>query len=78
MQVWAVDANEEQLKQCKPHPNIQYRVGPAESTGVPSSSVDMVTVATALHWYARVQRAQALSNSTLQQSALHAMPITDI
>ncbi|CAK0786550.1 hypothetical protein CVIRNUC_009763 [Coccomyxa viridis] len=56
-QVWGVDANEEQLKQCKPHPNIQYHAGPAESTGVPSSSINLVTVATALHWYARVQRA---------------------
>ena len=63
LQVWAVDANEEQLKQCKPHPSIQYRTGPAESTGVPSSSVDLVTVATALHWYAWVRGVEALSSS---------------
>jgi len=52
VQVWAVDANAEQLKQCKPHPNITFKRGCAEDTGLPSSSVDLVTVATALHWYA--------------------------
>ena len=52
MQVWAVDANEEQIKQCEPHPRIIFRKGCAESTGLPDSSVDLVTAAAALHWCA--------------------------
>ena len=31
-------------------PNIQYSLARAEETGVASSSVDLVTVAQALHW----------------------------
>ena len=50
MQVWAVDANEEQLKQCKPHPHITFEKGCAEKIALPSGSMDLVTVATALHW----------------------------
>jgi ubiquinone/menaquinone biosynthesis C-methylase UbiE len=45
-----VDGSEEQIKHCTPQPNITYRTGLAESTGLPDSSVDLVTVATALHW----------------------------
>ena len=47
-----MDASEEQLKHCEAHPNITFRQGCAESTGMPSHSVDLVTVATALHWCA--------------------------
>ena len=46
-----MDGSEEQIKHCTPHPRITYRTGLAESTGLPDSSVDLVTVATALHWY---------------------------
>lgn len=45
-----MDANEEQLKQCKPQPNITFQKACAEDCGLPSSSLDLVTVATALHW----------------------------
>ena len=56
IQVWAVDANQEQLKQCQPHPGIYFREGIAENTGIASGSVDLVTVATALHWCACLMR----------------------
>jgi SAM-dependent methyltransferase len=32
------------------HPRIEYRVAPAESSGLPDASVDLVTVAQGLHW----------------------------
>ena len=63
MQVWAVDANEEQLKQCKPQPNITFKAGCAEKIDLPSSSLDLVTVATALHWCAHL--ASCLTHNTL-------------
>ena len=66
MQVWAVDANEEQLKQCKPQPNITFQKGCAEKIDLPSSSLDLVTVATALHWCAH-----ATLWLTLTHSACH-------
>mmetsp|Transcript_2367 Transcript_2367/g.7145 ORF Transcript_2367/g.7145 Transcript_2367/m.7145 type:complete len:208 (+) Transcript_2367:224-847(+) len=32
-------------------PNVEFQEGTAESTGLPDSSVDLVTVAQALHWF---------------------------
>ena len=33
------------------HPRIEYRVATAEESGLESSSVDLITVAQALHWF---------------------------
>ena len=33
-----------------PHPKVEYRQASAEHSGLESGSVDLVTVATALHW----------------------------
>jgi ubiquinone/menaquinone biosynthesis C-methylase UbiE len=48
--VIATDASSEQLSHAEPAPRIEYRVAPAESSGLPDKSVDLVTVAQALHW----------------------------
>ncbi len=34
-----------------PHPRIEYRVAPAEDSGLPDESVDLLTVGQALHWF---------------------------
>lgn len=49
--VIATDASKEQLEQAIPHPSIQYIQSRAESTSIASSSIDLITVATALHWF---------------------------
>ena len=46
----ATDASAQQLSQAAPAPNIDYRIATAESSGLPDKSVDLVTVAQALHW----------------------------
>ena len=46
----AQDQSEEQLKEAVRLPNITYGHARAEDTGLPDSSVDLVTVAQALHW----------------------------
>lgn len=48
--VIATDASPEQLSRAEPGPGIEYRVARAESSGLPDKSVDLVTVAQALHW----------------------------
>jgi len=48
--VVAIDASPEQIGQAAPAPGIEYRVAAAEDTGLPAESVDLVTVAQALHW----------------------------
>jgi SAM-dependent methyltransferase len=61
-EVIASDASEAQIASAQPHPRVQYRVALAEQSGLADASVELVTVAQALHWfplarfYAEVQR----------------------
>src|SRR4051812_4007440 len=48
--VIATDISAEQIAQAKPHQRIEYRVAPAESSGLPDHCVDAVTITQALHW----------------------------
>lgn len=60
--VVATDASDRQIAAATPHPRIEYRVTPAETSLLVPASVDIVTVAQALHWldldafYAEVRR----------------------
>jgi ubiquinone/menaquinone biosynthesis C-methylase UbiE len=49
--VIATDASAEQIANAEPHPRIEYRVATAESSGIEAGSADLITVATALHWF---------------------------
>ena len=49
--VIATDLSASQLQMAEPHPRVEYRVAIAEASGLPSASVDVVTVAQALHWF---------------------------
>ena len=50
-QVIATDGSEKQLQNAVQKDNIQYRLATAEQSGLPDSSVDLITVATAAHWF---------------------------
>ena len=49
--VIATDISAEQLRHVVPHPAIDYRVAPAEASGLEADSIDLVTVAAAAHWF---------------------------
>lgn len=49
--VAATDASADQIAQARYHDSVTYRVAPAEASGLPSASVDLVTVAQAAHWF---------------------------
>lgn len=49
--VIATDASAEQVRHAQPHPAVDYRVAPAEASGLPDASVDLVSVAQAAHWF---------------------------
>ncbi len=49
--VVATDASAEQIARAEPCRNVTYRVAPAEESHLPSHSVDLVTVAQAVHWF---------------------------
>ncbi|MFZ5842146.1 MAG: class I SAM-dependent methyltransferase [Pseudomonadota bacterium] len=49
--VHATDISAEQIANAPPRANIHYRVAPAEHSGFADASIDLVTVAQALHWF---------------------------
>ena len=50
--VIATDGSPDQIAQAIPRENVEYRVASAEASGLAARSVDLVTVAQALHWFA--------------------------
>lgn len=50
-EVHATDVAPEQIAAAKPHPRVRYSVTPAEHSGLPDQSMDLVTAAQALHWF---------------------------
>ena len=47
----ATDASASQIAAAKPHSRVQYRVARAEASGLDDGTMDLVTVAQALHWF---------------------------
>jgi SAM-dependent methyltransferase len=49
--VVATDISEEQIRHAAKHPRIEYRVARSEESGLAEGTVDLVTVASAVHWF---------------------------
>lgn len=49
--VIGTDLSAEQIARAAPAANVSYRAAPADASGLPVASVDLVTVAQALHWF---------------------------
>jgi SAM-dependent methyltransferase len=49
--VLATDLSAAQLAAAPRLPNVEYREAPAEASGLPEHSADLVTVAQAMHWF---------------------------
>ena len=49
--VYATDVSENQIGHSLSHPNVHYSVGSAEDPSFADASLDLVTVAQALHWF---------------------------
>lgn len=48
--VVATDISEAQISHAQRHPGVEYRVAPADASGLAPASVNLITVAQALHW----------------------------
>jgi hypothetical protein len=63
--VVATDASERQIANAAPHPRVRYMVAASERSGLAPASIDLITVAAALHWleldafYREVRRVSA-------------------
>lgn len=49
--VYATDASAEQISHAYPHERVSYQAEPAEQVSLADASVDLVTVAVAIHWF---------------------------
>jgi len=49
--VMATDASKEQIASVTPNPKVEFRVALAEQSGLPDSSVELITIAQAIHWF---------------------------
>lgn len=49
--VIATDASAQQIENAERHERVEYRVAPAEASGLPDGSVDLITAAQAAHWF---------------------------
>jgi len=49
--VYATDVAPEQIAAARPHRRVRYSVASAERSGLSAQSMDLVTVAQALHWF---------------------------
>jgi len=49
--VIATDASEAQIANAEVNARVEYRVAPAENSGIESDTIDLVMVAQALHWF---------------------------
>jgi len=49
--VIATDASRRQIAEAPRHPRIHYAVARSEASGLAAQSVDLITVAQALHWF---------------------------
>ena len=50
-QVIATDASPQQIERAEPHKRVRYQVASAEDAPLADASVDLITVAQALHWF---------------------------
>lgn len=51
--VIATDISPQQIEQAIPHERVEYRASTADDSGIASASVDLITVAQAVHWFDR-------------------------
>ena len=49
--VIATDASAQQIANAQSNSRIEYRIAPAENSEIDSNTVDIITVAQALHWF---------------------------
>jgi len=49
--VVATDASAQQIREARANDHVEYRVAPAEGSGLAPDSIGLITVAQALHWF---------------------------
>jgi SAM-dependent methyltransferase len=55
VRVLAIEPNAAMRAAAEPHPNVEWRDGAAEATGLAAASVDLVLTAQAFHWFRQAE-----------------------
>jgi len=71
-EIIATDASDTQIAGANLRDNIQYRVAKAEQSGIPPASLDLITVAQAIHWFNQ-QTFQAEVERVLKENGILAV-----
>jgi ubiquinone/menaquinone biosynthesis C-methylase UbiE len=53
--VIAIEPNLRMRSQAEPDPNIEWREGTAQHTGLPDANVDLIVACQAFHWFATIE-----------------------
>ncbi len=70
--VLATDASAQQIAAASAHPRVEYRVAPAEASGLPDRCADLVVAAQAAHWF-ELERFYAEARRVARPGALLAL-----
>ena len=70
--VRATDASAQQIAAASAHPRIEYRVAPADASGLPGGCADLVVAAQAAHWF-ELERFYAEARRVARPGALLAL-----
>ncbi|HEY2473533.1 MAG TPA: methyltransferase domain-containing protein [Candidatus Cybelea sp.] len=68
--VIAVEPNARMRAQAEPHPNVEWRDGAGEQTGLGDQSVDLVVICQAFHWFATAEAMHELARIARRRVAL--------
>ena len=69
--VIATDASAQQIADAEPNERVEYRVAPAESSGLEAGKIHLIMVAQALHWF-DLERFHAEVNRLLKPDGVFA------
>ena len=75
--VIATDASKEQIENAIRHKKISYEVAPAHKTTIQTESIDLITVAQALHWF-KFDRFYKEAKRVLKQNGIIAVWTYDL
>jgi SAM-dependent methyltransferase len=70
--VCATDASAQQIAAASAHPRVEYRVAPAEASGLPAHCAELVVAAQAAHWF-ELERFYAEARRVAKPGALLAL-----
>ena len=68
--VIAIEPNLRMRSQAEPDPNVEWREGTAQHTGLPDTSVDLIVACQAFHWFATIEAMHEFARVARRRAAI--------